>query len=143
MTDEKKIDPALAKQIAALSEQVHDLLNGEDGRGQLTGEMEMQRVTLHVPRAFVMLATFMAMFEPEENRPNSFWQHDCDEGRDIDHRIARMLMRRHLGRVLYHAMHEELHWLVTHWFLSKPDRLLTPIAIHMPAEAYDENGNLK
>jgi hypothetical protein len=113
-----EIDKELRRQIRALSAEVHDLLNGPDGDGQLTGRMERQRVTLEVPRAFVMLATFMATFEARKNEPNAAWTHICDEGKDIDHRMARLWMRRYLEGVIEGAMHQDLHWVATHWFLE-------------------------
>jgi hypothetical protein len=76
-------------------------------------------VALDVPRAFVALATFMATFEPDKNHANDVWTHLCDEGQDIDSRAAKRLMRRYLERALYKAMHDDLHWLATHWFLEE------------------------
>lgn len=113
-----EIDPELRRQIRALSAGVHDLLNGPDGDGQFTGRMERQRVTLEVPRAFVMLATFMATFEARKNEPNAAWSQVCDEGKDIDHRMARLWMRRYLEEAVERALHDDLHWVATHWFME-------------------------
>ena len=113
-----EIDPELRRQIRALSADVHDLLKGPDGNGQFTGRMQRQRVTLEVPRTFVMLATFMATFDAKKNEPNAAWSHVCDEGKDIDHRAARLWMRRYLEGVIEEAMHRDLHWVATHWFLE-------------------------
>ena len=114
-----EINPELSAQIEALSTAVHELLNGPESDGQLTGDMEMQRVVLEVPRAFVLLATFMATCEQKQNRANVFWRNVCDDGNKIHHRVAHRKMRRYLERVLYNAMQGELHWLVTHGFLPQ------------------------
>lgn len=66
MNKQIEIHPDLDRQISEVSEIVHDLLDGPDGDGELTGKMERQRVVLEVPRAFVVLATFMAGFEPKK-----------------------------------------------------------------------------
>lgn len=122
MEPEFEVNEELAKQISALSAHVHALLHGPNGDGELTGEMEMQRVTLEVPRAFVVLATFLATFDPKQNVPNSFWEHDCEGGQNIDHKLARNLMRGVLKRALYETMDDRLHWLATHWFAAEMER---------------------
>jgi hypothetical protein len=121
MNEFVKIDPRLRAQIANVSKVIHGLLDGPNGDGQLTGKMETQRVTLEVPRAFVVLASFLATFDPKENGPSDFWSDECEEGALIDDPKVRLMMRRRLERVLYNAMHDELHWIATHWFLTEPE----------------------
>jgi hypothetical protein len=88
MEPDFEIDQELSDQISRLSAQVHALLDGPDGMGEITGEMEMQRVTLEVPRAFVVLATYLATFDPKVNAPNTFWEYECKDGQHIDHKLV-------------------------------------------------------
>lgn len=83
----------------------------------------MQRVILDVPRAFVVLATFLATFDPKQNKPNLFWEQECDNGKNIDQPKTRRLMRKAMQNVLNGGMHDQLHWLATHWFHHDAVRL--------------------
>lgn len=124
MTNEKReIDPELARQIKDTTQRVHDLLNGPDGDGQFGGDQLFQKVVVEVPRAFVVLASYLAEFDPAENIASQLWDKKRKSGENIDSRKCQSLMRQYLGARLKHIMHADLHWLATHGFLEEPKPL--------------------
>lgn len=116
MTNENNgIDPDLARQIADLSICVHELLSGPHGDGQFDGEREMQQIVVDVPRGFVVLANYLARFDPAQNAPNPEWTGEEQNAQD--------LIRSYLSERLHNTMHADLHWLAAHDFLDEPKPL--------------------
>lgn len=98
------------KEVKPVVDKTHDLLNGLDGMGQLDGTFELQRITLHVPKAFVYLATYLARLEHDKG--------DYDLSKIIEtedlpltHKTSRHYWKGFYERLLFNMMHEELHFL--------------------------------
>lgn len=111
---EPERSPELEAAIRTLVDDVHDLLDGPDGNGQWDGGMEMQRVTLTLPRAFVELAAFLAVVDEDDDHPLSFWEYAKATPQDgtAAKRLNRM-RNRYLERRLDEAMKLSLHLLAT------------------------------
>jgi len=77
---ERRWRAARAAGLAQIPVIVRDLSDEESAELGVVENVQREDLNpIERARAFVMLATFVAMLEPEENRPNSFWQHDRDE----------------------------------------------------------------
>ncbi|SES21565.1 hypothetical protein SAMN04490244_107151 [Tranquillimonas rosea] len=106
--------PELQAAIRKFVGEVHDLLDGPVGRGQLDGDMDMQKVILTLPRAYVELAAFLAVVDEEQQDPLNFWNYvkTTPEDSRAEKRLNR-LRNLYLERTLDQAMSLTLHLLAT------------------------------
>ncbi|MEW8418827.1 MAG: hypothetical protein AB2669_00510 [Candidatus Thiodiazotropha endolucinida] len=101
----------LFQEAKAVTDKTHDLLNGEDGMGQIEGTMEFTRISLYVPKAFAYLATYLAIRQRYERpAPYDLWQLFLDGHRK---NITTKMRNRFLEHLLFEDMHNELHRLAT------------------------------
>jgi len=106
--------PELDAAIWQLLDEVHDLLDGPDGNDPWNNDMEMQKVVLTLPRAFVHLAAFLAVVDEEQEDPLGFWEYaktTPDDSTAVKH-LNRM-RNLYLEATLDRAMHMTLHLLAT------------------------------
>ncbi|WP_305968477.1 MULTISPECIES: hypothetical protein [unclassified Mameliella] len=104
----KERDEYLRETIQRLIEEVHDLLDAPDGN------IEMQKVVLTLPRAFVELAAFLAVVEEDDPASLGFWEYvkmTPDDGMAVRH-LNRM-RNDYLERRIDEAMHLTLHLLAS------------------------------
>lgn len=119
MTDQNPIEEfeaELATEILKVSEHVHALLDGPDGRGQLDGTFETQQVTLTLPKALIHLAEFLAVMERGDKASSlEFWQYVSGVGHDdpTPRRNMTKMRRAYLERMLGNDLQFELHMLAT------------------------------
>ena len=107
--DDYERNPELEQAVDDLVDRVHELLNQFDVDGP-----ETQKVVLTLPRAFVELASFLAVVDAEENDPLAFWNYvrtTPDDGSAAKH-LNRM-RNHYFERTLYETMHLTLHLLAT------------------------------
>ncbi len=104
-------DSPLYKESRTVCDYVHELLKGPEGEDEINGDYEMQRINLSLPKAFVELATYIAIRENEPSRdPSFFWKHYLNGSEDFKKSAIR-LRNSYLARVLFENGHEDLHWL--------------------------------
>jgi len=104
----KERDEYLRDGIQRFVNDVHDLLDAPDGN------IEMQKVVLTVPRAFVELAAFLAVVDEDDPASLGFWEYvkmTPNDGMAVRH-LNRM-RNRFLERRIDEAMHLTLHLLAT------------------------------
>lgn len=109
-----KFEIELYEETERVCARVHDLLDGPEGDGQMTGDYETQRVMLTLPRGVLHLAAFMAVVEKETPSELDFWKYVTttpDDGRAQKHLNRKM--RDFLARSLVNHMHLHLHMLTT------------------------------
>lgn len=125
MSEEQKTERSAELQttIRQVVEDVHDLLDGPDGRGQSGGDMEMQKVVLTLPRAFVELAAFLAVVDEDDPASLEFWEYvktTPDDGMAARH--LNRLRNLYLERALDETMHLTLHLFATEALALKGKR---------------------
>ncbi|MWD26880.1 hypothetical protein E0K89_005255 [Aquicoccus sp. SCR17] len=104
----KERDQYLKEVIQRLVDEVHDLLDAPDG------EIEMQKVVLTLPRAFVELAAFLAVVDEDDATPLAFWEYvktTPDDGTAARH--LSKLRNMFLERTIEESIHIALHLLAT------------------------------
>lgn len=106
----------LPAEIRRVCENVHALLDGPDGDGQLDGTYEVQQATLTLPKALIHLAEFLAAMSKDDKASGlHFWQYVSGAGHDDPtprHNMTR-IRRAYLERMLWNALQFELHMLAT------------------------------
>ena len=105
---------AIETEVQRLVDVVHDLLNGPDEEGQLDQSFEKVRIVLDIPKAWIVLACWLAikarkrragdLESPSFMRPHS--PHYVD-------RNVKSWARAYLWDLIHDRMHWELHWLAT------------------------------
>lgn len=116
MSEEQKLarSAELDEAIQKLVDEVHSLLDGPDSGGQWDGDMEMQKVALTLPRAFVELAAFLAVVDEDDPASLGFWEYlKATPDDDTAARHLNRLRNLYLERTLDQAMHLTLHLLAT------------------------------
>lgn len=102
----------LSKQIEAVSEVVHELLDGEDGLGQLNDTSTETTLRVAIPDAFLVLALYLSELQLHPGQAVVGWQAKLERlqaGGDHERKQAVGLL---LSR-LVNEMHEDLHELAT------------------------------
>ena len=103
---------AIETEVQRLVDVVHDLLNGPDGQGQLDYSFEKERVIVDIPKAWVVLAAWLAIKERKRRAgkldDSAFMRPDSPDHVD---KHVRTWARRYLWRLIHDRMHWELHEL--------------------------------
>ena len=100
----------LQKQILSVCDKTHELLG--DPIDQLNGDVETEKITIEVPKAFTYLALYLELASNSDGKPVSMWHHhqECFKRKYKGQRGA---MRCYFQRLIDQTMHEELHQLST------------------------------
>lgn len=98
--------------VRLLVDTVHDLLDGPDGQGQHDYSFETERIVLDIPKAWVVLAAWLAIKERKRSagklEASAFMR--PEDPAHVDRHI-RTWARRFLWRVIHNQMHAHLHAL--------------------------------
>jgi hypothetical protein len=100
----------LREQILGVCDKTHDLLG--DPMVQLFGDIEQEKITIEVPKAFSYLALYLSMLNENNGKPVSAWGHH-EECFKRKYKGQRSAMRCYLENMISIQMHEELHQLST------------------------------
>lgn len=108
----------LREQILSVCDKTHDLLG--DPMVQLFGDIEHEKITIEVPKAFTYLACYLAMLNENNGKQVSAWGHH-EECFKRKYKGQRSAMRHYFQHLIDVQMHEELHQLSTlkHPFFNK------------------------
>ena len=104
----KERDEYLREGVQRLVDEVHDLLDAPES------EIEVQKVVLTLPRAFVELAAFLAVVDEDDPASLGFWEYvktTSDDGMAARH--LNKLRNLFLECTLEENMHIALHLLAT------------------------------
>jgi len=108
----------LREQILSVCDKTHDLLG--DPMVQLFGDIDQEKITIEVPKAFSYLALYLSMLRENNGKPVSAWRHH-EECFKRKYKGQRSAMRCYIENMISIQMHEELHQLSTlkHPFFNK------------------------
>ena len=114
--------PEFEKQIAHVCAKVHDLLG--DPIDQLTGDIETEKITLTIPKAYSYLAMYIAMLIDDPGAPVSALGHH-EEAFKRKYKGQRGAMRELLEHIVISEMSQHHHELCTrtHPLLEVPEMI--------------------
>ena len=111
------------EEVQRLVDTVHALLDGPDGQGQFDHSFERERIVLDIPRAWVVLAAWLAIKARKRRagdlEASAFMRPDRPDHVD---KHVRTLARCYLWDLIHDRMHWELHELAVqeHPYLFPP-----------------------
>jgi hypothetical protein len=98
------------KHIDAVTDAIHDMMNGPDGDGQISGMYETETLTVTLPKAFFHLAVYLSETQ-EDGRGGPLWNTLQSGTRALSDPEIKASWYVFFKNRLTHMMHQDLHML--------------------------------